>query len=570
EFVYSMDIKKSRESQSLTATIGLAGSTTKYPAVIIEDNVLRLADGKELGGITASGFTNLTLLYNTSAKVLTVYVNQKKVVEGWIFNNIGTVYSTAYITSPASGGSFYLDNIQLYQGREPRQVAVKPYTPETVDDVYIDEDPSDFTYFRSDSVLTAAKNYYNYTATPKDGNKITAERFDYKNSERGSDIVFSKGSLSNDCYIDITTVKPSQWESERTYQYFYLAADVWMENEDMDANFFVIRDKEATGQPLSYLLRSNGSTLITNSGKRYAGKLKKQEWTTIEIYLDLNARGADIYIDGVPLEAGVSFNNLTKKLGMTRIGLMSSSGLGTMRLRNVEVTGLVKKPKDAVIERTSVYGDTSSITEYLSNKISFHHYAEILYKNSVKTPLTDATVYENDELYVSEADLKQAFSVNFTYDSAKDAVTLNGQEIALGKAAVKNEAGILLIPAKAFGEKVLSKHVLDDGYGMVIFSDEAMYWDLDSEVPHYMQEYVVGHFTRPSVLQQINAYLTFERPSAATIRAAFNEKTNGGTVHPRLMGTREDFENILKQAETDEVLSRLIQQVVKQADAIIP
>lgn len=570
EFIYSMDIMRSRESQSLSATIGLSGATTKYPAVLIEDNVMRLADGKNVGGITAAGYTNITLLYNTSAKVLTVYVNGKKAVEGWPFNNIGSIYSSAYITSPASGGSFYLDNIRLYQGREPRELPVQSYNPSAVDDVYIDEDPSDFTYFRSESVMTAAKNYYNYTATPKSGNSIQAERFDYRNPERGSDIVFVKGSPSNDCYIDITTVKPTQWESSRTYQYFYLAAEVWMENEDMDGNFFVIRDKEAEGQPLSYLLRSDGSTLTTNSGKRYAGKLKPQTWTTLEIYLDLEAGGADIYVGGVPLEAGVSFNSLTKKLGMVRIGLQNSSGLGTMRLRNVEVTGLVKKPKDAVIERTSVYGDTSAITEYLSSKVSFHHYSEIIYKDGVKTPLTDVGVYENDELYVSEADLKTAFGVDFTYEPSTGIVTLDGRKTELGTAAVYNEAGVLLLPAKAFGEKALSKYVLDDGYGMVIFSDEEMYWDLESEVPHYMQEYVVGHFTRPSVIQQMNAYLTFQRPTAGEIQTAFNKTTGNGEMHPRLMGTREDFENILVQAESDPVLKRLIGQVVSQADAIIP
>ena len=570
EFVYSLDIMKSSATQSLTATIGLSGATTKYPVIQVEDNVMKLPDGKTLGGITAAGYTKLTLLYNTESKVLTVYKNEKKVVEDWIFNNIGSIYSSAYITSPASGGSFYLDNIQIYQGREKRQIVAEAYNPGVVDDVYIDEDPSDFTYFRSESMMTAAKRYYNYTAVPKTGNTIKEERYDYKNANRGSDIVFTKNSPSNDCYIDITTVKPAQWESSRTYQYFYLATEVWMENSDMDVNFFTIRDKEAAGQPLSYLLRSDGSTLLTGSGKRYAGMLKPQTWTTLEIYLDLEAGGADIYVDGVLLEANGTLNTLTTRLGLERCGVQAGSAVGTMRLRNLEVTGLVKKPKDAVIERTSVYGDTSSITEYLSDKISFHHYAEIVYKDGEKTPLADATIYENDELYVSEADLEKAFSLAFSYRSADNTVVLDGRELGLSKSAVQSAEGLLLIPAKEFGEKVLSKHVLDDGYGMVIFSNEPMYWDLDSEIPHFMQEYVTGHFTRPSVLQQINAYLTFERPSAEELRESFNKTTNNGAVHPRLMGTREDFENVVKQAESDPELQRLVNQLIKQADAIIP
>lgn len=561
-FVYSFDLRKNPASKYVTVNIGFANGNTKYPALRIQDNTVFFEDGRRIGGVSSSDFTSFALIYNRANKVISVYINGEKKLNEWRFYNMGSTHNKIYFESPANGGSFYLDNILVYQGEKIREIPAKAYKDGKVEDVYVDEDPSDFTYFRSDSAYTPGKVYPNYAAYPKTG-KITAERLDYRNANRGKDIVFEK-LTSDDVYIDISIQKPVQWESNRIYKYFYFSADVSISSEELDCNFFVIRDREASGMPMSYLLKSDGTTLISNRGNSYPNKLKVGQYVTLETYLDLDSGLADIYVDGELLEANVNYNSSIKKLGMVRFGTQgSASGLGTLRIRNVEVTGLVKKPQDAIIERTSVYGDTSSIEVYLKDKISFQHFAEIIYKNGEKTPLTTPGKYENGEYYLMPEDVNTAFGIKAQVSDGK--LILDGKSIDLG-AEIKNG----MIPVKALANNVLKKYVLDDGYGMILTSDEPMFWDLDAEIPHFMQEYVVGYFTRPSILQQMNAFLTFERPTAKEIQKAFNEHTDNGKMHPRLMGTKEDFDKVLKDAETDPTLKSIIDQVIKQAEAIIP
>jgi len=566
DFVFSVELKRDKNGGALTAAIGMSTSSAFYPALTVEDNSLRLTDGKKIGSVNAHSYTKLDMVYNIKDKKLTVYINGNIAVKDWLFYDMGSSFSGAYISSPSNGGGFYLDNFKVYTGRELKDIAVEPYSSKRTDDVYIDDDPSDYTYFRSDSCATLAKKYFNYSAVPKTG-KITEERLDYKNPDRGEDIVLQKID-TNDVYIDISINKHAQWESAKTYKHFYVATKVWIENSDMKLNLCTLRDKTQSGQPLSYLVKTEGTTLVAGT-KRFTNVLKIQDWVSFEFYLDMEQSNADIYADGVCLARDVSFNSGTKLLSLVRMGFQGGDGTGILRLRDVEVTGLVKKPVDGNIERTSVYADTSSIEEYLSDKIGFHHYSEIIYKDGKKLPFAKNTVYDG-EFYASAEDMKTAFGTELGYDAETKSILVGGNKVSLSAGVREAEDGSILYPSKEICEKVLKKYVVDDGYGMVLFSDEQMFWNPEEDIPHFMQEYESGHFTRLSPLQHMNAFLTFERPSAKEIETAFNKKTDNGQMHPRLMGTKEDFDRIKQEAKTDAELSGLIAQLVNQADAIIP
>jgi len=562
-FVHSVAIKRDKRDNLLTAAIGMSTSSAFYPAITIEDNSIRLKDGKKIGSVNANGYTSIDMVYNATDKKLTVYLNGHLIVKDWLFYDMGTSFSGAYISSPSDGGRFYIDNFKVYQGMDVKDVAVDEYSANKIDDIYIDDDPSDYTYFRSDSCATLAKKYFNYTAVPKTG-KIIEERLDYKNPERGQDIVLQK-LTTDDVYIDISINKHAQWESARTYKNFYVAANVWIENNDMKLNLCTIRDKTQEGQPLSYLIKTEGTTLVAGT-KRFTNVLKVQDWVNIEVYIDLERSKADVYADGVRLAKDVSFNSGTKLLSLVRMGFQGGEGNGTLRLRDVEVTGLVKKPVDGVIERTSVYADTTSIEEYLLNKVSFHHFSEVIYKDGAKIPFKKESVYDGG-LYVSAEDIKTAFGKTVSYNAGSNKISVDGVEMVSSSGVKEASDKTILFPVKEIGEKVLKKYVIDDGYGMVIFSDEEMFWNLDEEIPHFMQEYESGHFTRLSPLQHMNAFLTFERPSAKEIEAAFNKTTNNGEMHPRLMGTKEDFDRVKLQAKSDPELAGIINQLIAQADA---
>ena len=113
----------------------------------------------------------------------------------------------------------------------------------------------------------------------------------------------------------------------------------------------------------------------------------------------------------------------------------------------------------------------------------------------------------------------------------------------------------------------LGRFVTDDNYGMVIVSNEKMYWKPEDEVPIYQQPWNDGDITTLTPLQEINAFLIFERPEPEELKQEFEAvMAEREQAHPRLFGTRADFDNIIEIAKNDTYMQQMVDMIISSAD----
>ncbi len=566
EFVFSVKFKP-ENSDLVNMKIGMASGSTFVPILYVNSNQIETSQGKRIGNIGGTSFTELTVMVNRRAEVCSVYVDKKLKLEGWRVSGLSGDFDSMHIYKSSLSGGVYIDDIVVYNGTDVNfSLPNERYSTDVTDDIYVEQDAGDFTYFHSHAMYSQAMAYYNLKTYPKT-NSIECERLDYKNINKGESIIFTK-TTSDDCYVDITLNKMKNYDSSRTYSYFYIASDIMCEDPDMQAQVFLLRDtKTSSSQINSIPANIKGSSIVTEDGKTITNAVIPGQWFRYELFVNLETHMADIYINGEAAALNVPLEEKMQTLNMVRFSVSGNSAPGVIKLKNFEVTGIVNPPSNGTYEKTSIFPDDTPIEEYLEDKISFHHFSGIMYKNGQKTDLVHNSVYQDSELYLSAEDISNAFGIECSVDEKGETLFVNGQETEFG--------GIFLslcspmIPIGKFAREVLGKYTLDDGYGMVIVSDSPMYFDVGAEIPYYKQTYRNGYFTYQSTIQMLNAFLFFERPKKDVLLEKFNA-TTGGSVHPRLLATKEDFERIQTEALSDEGLAWIVELLIQQAEDIIP
>lgn len=555
-FMTNVDLKYSGDP--LCLKIGLSAGTSKLIALTVEDGIIKSHDGKKIGGLKQNVYTRVAIAYNFRNGIYSVFIDNKRVLKDWTLP--GSIAPTEFYLARQSGGALYLDNMAAYEGATLRSNFVGAgYSEEATDYLPIDDDVGDYTYFHSDYIINTSGYYPNFTAYPKT-NRIECERYDYQNKDKGDCIILEKTG-SDDVYIDITTEKYVNYSSTKTYQYFMIAGEFWYSNKNMDIQMFLLKDTVSANSQIQTvtgrILGDNSIKPVT--GSNIQGAVRPGEWFSYKVYINLAEHHIDTYINDKKVMSEIPFNENFNVLNLVRLSVTTSSGNGTLKARKLEVTGMVKDYNEGEVW-TDVFADDDAVENYLENKTAFHHYAQNYYQNGVKTLLTTPSQYVDGELYIDAEDFNAAFGTSLYLEND-----------VLSDGTTKYEYSLLdgLVPVKTFCSEVLGKQVLDDGYGMVLISDEKMYFDPEQETPYYMEEYVVGQTTKLSSLQHLNDYLFFERPSAQTLRETFQENTQDGAMHPRIMASREDFERIVEQSKSDDYLDSLLENLLLQADKIL-
>ena len=565
--VTSVEVKY--DGEPLNVRFGISKNTTYFYSVVINNNRIKTHNGKNIGGLSLNGYTKISVAYNFYAGVYTVYINDNVCAEGYIMTENITPDSIILLREAGSTNTnLYIDNFCAYNAFLPEsELKGEEYNPQTVEYLPINDDSGDFTYFNSNHINNTLGVYPNYTAYPKT-NTITEERYDYQNKNRGSSIVFDK-TTTNDCYIDIAINRYSNFDTTKRYNYFVVKGDVMLSNIGLETLMFFIRDRsEATNDVTSTLARiqPNGD-FFTNDKRTFTNLINANEWIEYKTYINLLTHKADIYINNKLVASGVSFNSNLNRLTVVRFSV--NKGIGRVWLKNFEVTGLQKNPMVSQGEVMSdIFSDDQPLEEYLADKTALHIFSQKLYKNGEKSDLAVKPICENDELYVSQEDVQKIFNTQFDMSETEKTCRVGGKEYSFTNAP-KKENGVFLLPVKEIARKVMGMYVLDDTNGMIILSNNKMYFDLESETAYYSEPYKAGKWLSLSQIKNLNDFLFFERPKASELKTLFDEKTTVGDAHPRLMATKADFQRIKELAKTDEYVNYEMTKLLRKADSIL-
>lgn len=445
-----------------------------------------------------------------------------------------------------------------------KTITLEPYSNEEINQLY--NEIGDFSFFNSNYITHRYTGYPNTKFYPKT-NEIICEKFDHYNVNKGDKIILKK-TTTDDCYFDITTKVFDTYLSNKVYQYFKIAADVSCDfTGEANVHCFLLRDTQSAAGQINIVttaINTDGSLTLLG-GNVISNVASNGKWFNLTVYINLLTHKMDIYVNGERKAKNVAFTNQFNSLDLVRVIYRHGEGAGEVRIRNMEVTGL-SKPFEGMEVKTSMFPSDDNLRDYLADKIGFHLYGESIYSNGEKRRMTKTPLYFNDELYISKEDWNTTFGIEAEFE--QNLMKFNGNMIFLAK-GTKNHENTVFVPVKEIAEKALGKFVFDDTNGMILVSDHHINLDLTNEVAYHRRKHNIGYIDQLSFIQNLNDFLLFERPSREYLLESFNQITDSGAMHPRILATREDFEKIKQESETDGDLRNIVDNLISQADEAV-
>ena len=566
KYIISMDLSGDGR---ISIDLLLRTSSSNSTLLTIRDNVILTKEGKEVGALNPNVFTRLAVALNLKSGTFDLYLNDKMVLNSWKmpananFNGF-SIFRVSEMTE-----SLYIDNLYVYEGQEPvRKLPGAAFNPEGEEFLDYTDDLGDFSFFKSDYITHRYVGYPNTTITPKT-NEIICEKFDYKNPNKGDRIIFNK-ITEEDLYIDVTSKIFTTYRSSNDYKQFKIAGE-FMCNFDGDSSLYLFQLRDSTSSSSQVNLypitvNSNGSIKLIN-GQTLNGVAAKGKWFRVTMYLNLVDHTITMFLDGEKILDNVSISSSLNTLNMIRVQCRSGQYTGSLEARHLEFTGLAQPyagQPEGEETRTSMFPSDQPIVDYLADKITFHYYGKNIYSNGAKSDMTAEPVYQDGEMYVSLEDFNRAYGTSVTLSG--DSVSAADKTVALNKKPIE-QGGVRLIPVMETASSLLGYNVFDDTNGLVITSQNKIYFDVEDEVPYHKREIHTGYIDRFSPLQYIYDYLLFDRPSRETLLEEFNKATDNGAMHPRIMATAEDFARIKEQAQTDEYMKKVVADIIGKADS---
>lgn len=282
-------------------------------------------------------------------------------------------------------------------------------------------------------------------------------------------------------------------------------------------------------------------------------------------------RLVDVFLEKVqfdsdkPVKSKIDFGHLSDNVDIKVMIWESSDNLKPMyKVIRFDKYGMF----DTVVvpnESNTVFESDDESFEFMQNKLSYHTRSGLVCKNGSKKIVLPLPIERNGCLLAplkvyqimvgnTTADENSgvinigntlSFTVNSTY------MKINGVSVQIQTPPVF-ENGTFYIPFYSVFETGLSKVItlVTDvkSSGLMIISDTSV--------------------TLPSNLQGLNEYLLYQRPSAEDILADY-ENSGFKNVHPRLLATAEDFDNIRSSIQTDSKMKSWYSSIIYNANSLL-
>lgn len=428
----------------------------------------------------------------------------------------------------------------------------------------VNNDAGDSCYFDSNYCYTSANAQYKNLTTEMGNNYIEYYRLDYTNPRRKGFMYLERLDQDTNCFFTITLNRSTVTRNTtKIYNNILINADIMTTLPGPDAQMFLIRRGTSSSDPEMCLATMGADGCFTFSdGTKSEAVVKKGVWANYKVAINLSTHKADIYFDGIKIKSGLSVSSDFTEIKQVRFSLMPGA-IGNMYLDNMQVTGLIEPFVDGVETPTDIYPGEDEIKNFLKGKVAFHGYSGLVYKDGVKRHLSHRPVFDTNaqELYVSEDEIKTAFGIKSLSFDSEGTATADGVTKQTGKAPIIKE-GITFIPVTAFCEAVLGKHVYSFKTGYFIVGD--VYEILDASTWKYQSFRAdTSMFTLWNDIDFLNAFLQYERPDAAKLKADF-EASNGYT-HPRLLVSKSDFDRLRDSYNSDEKYHKMAHKAISTA-----
>ena len=383
-------------------------------------------------------------------------------------------------------------------------------------------------------------------------------------------------------------------------------ADVRAGKNTGDAYIFSLRD---AGNPYSFSrivrIMADG-TVAAYNGTPLGGANCKNKWVSVAIISDFKSKTHDIYIDKKLVTKGLPFqsSSIIRKMSMLRFHVDSESDKGELDLDNMRIysggelvgedteitSGVVRMPEKPEIWEHEIDAaplninmrDFAPAVEYQSkspsNFLKDYSAGKNTFAGTVVLDAGNSNLWIYDKKYTSPykimwddkehfiapaaflaalsgetaayADGKVTIGGDFEAAVGENAVKINGTEYETG-AAVQLVNGEVYVPVREYVIYRLKKYYCESFKGLAVIADRQINLKQSSNTD--------------SVIQML-AYLNLDLPNVEKLRNDYEASALKG-VHPRIYAGKERYEEVLKLAETDEVLKERVASILEFADS---
>jgi hypothetical protein len=157
---------------------------------------------------------------------------------------------------------------------------------------------------------------------------------------------------------------------------------------------------------------------------------------------------------------------------------------------------------------------------------------------------------------------------NLTVTAGSKTVTYKGGQYTLDTECLYHN-NTVYVPVVSFAKNVLGHFVKADANGLVITSATSFNLITEEETADYLIQVATrsGYKGKITPVKALNWFMSFERPDALTIEDDFWNTTSGGSEgHPRVIGTKSDFDRIRANWQTDPDLNKMVTDIINKAD----
>lgn len=588
--VYEFDVKiidLTNSAVNFNVRKKVNGSNTyAYPCKIVGGK-LQAGDVVVYDNLSADTWYKVAVVQNYATGYRDVYLDGVKVstdnslaIESSFSTETGASDALRLaIEARGTTGEFRVDNIRIYEGTVPLPISSEGGNEGGEGD---DGDEGDTTITLRD---------------PVEGTKIYATDFETHNPFKGvttggtvtrvtddeehNTVVEMQRTTTGDLRLDPTASSFSTDSNSVVYEF-----DVKLLDVAEKSGFHLLLRKASATDRHAYVCTISGGKVFGYRSTTEVASLEANTWYTVSVVQNYKTMYRDIYIDGVKvstdntLEIEEEFVTGTTDLDRVKFESTSTSTSHFM-LDNVRVYEGTKPYSGELLEKEeeevvitidptktvfegeglknlwgNVYLDT-----LLEGYVALHTRSGLVYKGGNKTLLATAPVETTEGFDVVFSEICEALEL--TYSESGDTATVNGQTVA-----VSEKDGKVWVDAEAmlgtYGVVSIDTNESIKSNGMMIAGATAFSWPSDEDTAGADLKTLGSR----SMLQNLNEYLFLEQPTAADITTLYEASAAKGE-HPRVQATKEDFDRIKRESQTNEYVSNWYQQIIAAADYLV-
>ena len=441
--------------------------------------------------------------------------------------------------SNAAGSDLLVDNLQIYEGTEPREV---PYEDEGGENV-----PSEFSSVRNAEGEVGQMLFYNRTYEEADqewsaGLALSPKSNSIELSEEDGNHFIKISRLqesTEDVFFDMNLSNPTRFlvmQMDFSYSTPNTSATIW---QYKDAN-------SQTG----YILAMSGGNIQYRGTGEMVGTAAPGEWTNVAIAIDFQTSSADVYVNNEIVLEGVglanpdytSISSLRTYLGGGENSKGTDFYVDNLKVYEGKEPREVKEgelpPKQSIVPENNDLALAEIAKLGDENIVLVNVDAGTIFYDGEKHKLDVAPYYSNDRTLVPLRAISEAFGCEVGWDEATKTATIDGEtKVTIGETTMQLPGGKTyeldvpaeqtgdrtFLPLRALGEQALGKAVTWDSRGLILIGSR----EFSSDEADF---------------EEINNFMLYDRPTAQQALDAFNATSAG--QHPRVLTDAAGLERI--------------------------